>query len=69
MIGGDKASTRFLAGEAGPALVRLSQGKGIDLLVLGPHGRGVVLQALLGSVTQRVLREAACDVMIVSTRQ
>jgi nucleotide-binding universal stress UspA family protein len=68
VVGGDQA-TRFLEGEAGPALIRLSQGRGIDLLVLGPHGRGVVLQALLGSVAQRVLREAVCDVLIVGTRQ
>ncbi|MGQ7791190.1 universal stress protein [Faunimonas sp. B44] len=67
--GGDKAATRLLKGEAGPALARLSQGAGVDLLAFGPHGRGVVLQALLGSVTRRVLREAACDLLIASSRQ
>ena len=60
---------RDLEGDAGPALVRLSRRRNVDLLSLGPHGRGIVLSILLGSVTQRVLREAACDVLVASTRQ
>jgi universal stress protein E len=65
----DTTATRILEGEPGPVLVRLAKSKRVDLLALGPHGRGVVLQALLGSVTQRILREAACDVLVASTRQ
>ena len=55
---------RVVDGSAGPTLVRLSKAGGIDLIAIGPHGRGIVRQALLGSVTQRVLREAACDVLV-----
>lgn len=62
----NKAVTRNLEGAPGPALVCLSRDRRIDLLALGPHGRGVVVQALIGSVTQRVLREAACDVLIAT---
>lgn len=65
----ETADTQILEGEAGPALIRLAKGRDIDLLALGPHGRGVVLRALLGSVTQRVLREAACDVLVASTQK
>jgi nucleotide-binding universal stress UspA family protein len=68
-MGHDKAVMRDLEGSPGPTLVRLSQGDRIELLALGPHGRGIVLQALLGSTTQRVLKEAACDVLVASTRQ
>lgn len=64
VFGAAKVPTRILAGEPGPALVRLARSGDIDLLALGPNGRGVILQALLGSVTQRVLREAACDVLV-----
>lgn len=63
------SDTTILEGEPGPALIRLARSKRVDLVALGPHGRGVVLQALLGSVTQRVLREAACDVLVASTRK
>jgi nucleotide-binding universal stress UspA family protein len=58
------AATRHMQGVPGPVLVRLGRDGSIDLLALGPHGRGAALQALLGSVTQHVLREATCDVLI-----
>lgn len=55
-----------LDGEPGPALVRFSKSSHVDLLALGTHGRGVILQAFLGSVAQHVLGEAACDVLITN---
>lgn len=63
-VGIDKVATRVLEGEPGPALVRLSRARSVDLLAMGPHGQGIVRQALLGSVTLRVLKEAACDILI-----
>lgn len=62
--GAGKIDMRTLQGDAGAVLARLSRGSRLDLLALGPHGRNVVLQVLLGSVTQRVLREAKCDVLV-----
>ena len=62
--GAAKLDLRIVDGEAGPALVRLSRGGRVDLIAMGPHGHGIVHQALLGSVTQRVLRQAACDVLV-----
>ncbi|HUX31095.1 MAG TPA: universal stress protein [Thiobacillus sp.] len=35
-----------------------------DLIVLGPGSTSLVRRALLGSVAQRVLQTAACDVLI-----
>jgi universal stress protein E len=61
--------TQHLAGDPGPALVHFSHTHSVDLLVLGPHGHGIILQQLLGSVTQRILRETTCDVLVGSTRQ
>lgn len=37
----------------------------IDLVVMGSHGYGPIAGAVLGSVSQRVLRRAACPVLIV----
>lgn len=69
VVATDTSDTLIVEGEPGPALIRLAESHRVDLLALGPHGRGVILQALLGSVSQRVLREAACDVLVASTRK
>jgi nucleotide-binding universal stress UspA family protein len=65
LAGAHKATTRVLDGEPGRALVvHVSKSRRMDLLAMGSHGRGVALRALLGSVAQRVLREAGCDVLV-----
>ena len=38
---------------------------GLDLLVMGTHGRGVLPRLLLGSVASGVAREAPCPVLLV----
>ena len=60
-------SISVIDGEPATALIGLSKQSDIDLLALGSHGRGTVMQALLGSVAQRVLREAVCDVLVTRT--
>ena len=39
---------------------------GADLLVVGKHGKSLTEELLLGSVTQHVLAEAPCDVLVAS---
>jgi nucleotide-binding universal stress UspA family protein len=48
----------------------LSQAKLLkaDVIVLGSHGRSGFERLLLGSITEKVLRKAACPVMIVPPR-
>jgi len=36
-----------------------------DILVVGSHGRGRATSALLGSVTARCVRDAACPVLVI----
>jgi nucleotide-binding universal stress UspA family protein len=38
---------------------------GADLVVLGTHGRGAVLEALLGSTAKSILSSLPCDALIV----
>jgi nucleotide-binding universal stress UspA family protein len=45
-------------------LLELSE-VGVDLLVLGSRGFGPVMRLLIGSVSSRVIRGAACPVMVV----
>lgn len=47
------------------AIVQYAKDSGIDLMVLGTHGRGVVAHFLLGSVAERVVRTAPCPVLTV----
>jgi nucleotide-binding universal stress UspA family protein len=37
----------------------------IDLIVMGTHGRGPMAHLLMGSVAERVVRLAACPVLVV----
>jgi len=43
----------------------LAQEVGADLLFIGSHGRKGIERLLLGSVSERVVREARCPVMVV----
>lgn len=39
----------------------------IDMIIVGSHGRGAMYQLLVGSVSEGVLRGAACPVLVVPT--
>jgi nucleotide-binding universal stress UspA family protein len=56
--------TRVIDGDPARSLVRLTRNRNVDLIEVVPYKLGVIHQALLGSVTQRLLRDASCDVLI-----
>jgi nucleotide-binding universal stress UspA family protein len=41
----------------------------IDMIIVGSHGRGAMYHLLLGSVSEGVLRGAACPTLVVPTRR
>jgi nucleotide-binding universal stress UspA family protein len=49
-------------------IVRCARERGIDLIVMGTHGRRGVVHALLGSVAEKVVRNAPCPVLTVRER-
>jgi nucleotide-binding universal stress UspA family protein len=54
--------------ESGPveSLVKsYAYDKGLDLLVIGSHGRTAVVDLLLGSTAAKLLSSAPCDVLVV----
>jgi universal stress protein A len=58
-------------GPSGPhaAIVTCARELGIDLIIMGKHTLGRVEHLIAGSVTERVIRQAPCPVMIVQHPQ
>jgi len=42
---------------------------GADLIVMGSHGHGALYRALLGSISEGVVRQANCPVLIIPARR
>lgn len=51
------------------AIVRLAEDLGVGLIVMGSRGRGGVRRALLGSVSDSVVRHAHCPVLVVRSHE
>jgi nucleotide-binding universal stress UspA family protein len=54
-------------GTPGPVLVDLAAKLGASVLVIGTRGRGGLRRAMLGSVSDHVVRNASCPVVVVSS--
>ncbi len=61
---GRVVTTRVAAGGPGTALTNATRSPKTDLIVVGPGRAGLLRRALIGSVTQKVIRDAACDVLV-----
>lgn len=53
-------------GDAAAEIVAAAQLYGVDLIIMGTHGRGPVGQVFVGSVANAVTRKANCPVMTVA---
>jgi nucleotide-binding universal stress UspA family protein len=51
--------------EAAATIVQYARTEGVDLIVMGTHGRSAIAQVLVGSVAERVVRTAPCPVLTV----
>jgi nucleotide-binding universal stress UspA family protein len=52
-------------GPAAEDILRVAEEKSVDLIVMATHGRSGVRRLVLGSVTEKVVRAAACPVLAV----
>jgi nucleotide-binding universal stress UspA family protein len=55
----------MLGGKPAQQIVRVASDERADFIVIGTHGAGFVERLLVGSVAERVIRTAACPVLIV----
>jgi nucleotide-binding universal stress UspA family protein len=46
-------------------IIRYARESGMDLIVMGAHGRTGLGHLLIGSVTERVVRKSSCPVLTV----
>jgi universal stress protein A len=50
-------------------VIEYAKEHGIDLIDMGSHGRGMIGHLLLGNVAERVVRHAACPVLVIRPPQ
>jgi nucleotide-binding universal stress UspA family protein len=59
--------TSFIIWEGDPAesIIDVARSERADVIVVGSHGRGTLARALIGSVSDQVVRRASCPVLVV----
>lgn len=65
-LGANSATAQLLEGQPGPAICQLAAETGARAIVMGTRGRGGLRRALLGSVSDHVVRHAPCPVVTVN---
>ena len=63
--GGTIAQAHLRMGEAATEIVDLAEELGVGLVILGSRGLGGIRRALMGSVSDSVVRHAHCPVLVV----
>lgn len=62
---GDNVKASVIAGSPAEEIVAAAKGGGYDVIVMATHGRTGLAHAVLGSVTERVIRHAPCPVVAI----
>ena len=62
---GVNAKAILVRGPTVDALLAMAEKQGADLIVVGSHGRGLVAEALMGSVSQGLIRAGRWPVTVV----
>ena len=63
--GGTVVEAHLIEGRVAPQVVALAEEIGVGLIVMGSKGLGPLKRALMGSVSDSVVRHALCPVMVV----
>jgi nucleotide-binding universal stress UspA family protein len=65
LVGGTVAQAHLSMGNADQEIVALAEEIGSGLIVMGARGRGGIRRAVMGSVSDSVVRHAHCPVLVV----
>ena len=63
--GATVAQAHLEMGRADEGIVELAESMGVGLIVMGTRGQGRIRRALMGSISESVVRHAHCPVTIV----
>jgi nucleotide-binding universal stress UspA family protein len=63
-----ETDTLLMKGPAAEVILYEIQRLGIDYVIIGSHGHGAFYEMLVGSITDQVLRNSPCPVIVVSDR-
>jgi nucleotide-binding universal stress UspA family protein len=69
VAGGTVAGTHLRMGQVALEIVALAEELGVGLIVMGSRGLGGVRRALMGSVSDSVVRHAHCPVLVVRAQK
>jgi len=58
-----------VSGDPASTIVDYARAESIDLIVMSTHGRTGISRWVLGSITERVLRQAPCPVLVIRNSQ
>jgi nucleotide-binding universal stress UspA family protein len=64
-IGAATVDERIEMGDPAAMIVSVARELGVDLIIVGSHGKGFLSRVLLGSVSEHVTRHAPCPVLVV----
>jgi nucleotide-binding universal stress UspA family protein len=63
--GGKVAETHLRSGDPDKEILRTAEALGVGLIVIGSRGLGAISRALMGSVSDSVVKHAHCPVFVV----
>ena len=64
-VGGFRARSLLKVGSPFLEIINTAQAEGVDLVVMGTHGRTGLAHVLMGSVAERVVQKAPCPVLTI----
>lgn len=62
---GFKTSALVLVGDPRETLLDTARAKGVDLIVVGSHGRSGITKLVMGSVASHIVTHGPCNVLVV----
>ena len=65
---GVSAKPLLVRGDRVPAIMREVDNEKADLVIVGSHGRGGLYKRIVGSVSEGIMREAECPVLIIPSK-